>query len=269
MIVEIVETKVVFNSLIEDIEKQLINCPTLTEFEVAEKFFSEKHEVALRFNRLHQSVMKGGFSLWRESGFMKEDFEILFEHIERGYAQSIKGFHELLSIFISIRDLGSSDKFQYRYWVKEECEDCEGTGGTYVSGKCKTCKGMGRLPEEVVIEGEGEEEYSNMLNMFNDKYHALSEMERITSYEEYINRLNDENVDIEKAVNVHKNNQEFKPDCKLIGEDGNVFNLMAIVYRTLQKEGRKDKGEEMQKRVWASQSYNEALHIFMDYVEIC
>jgi hypothetical protein len=269
MTVGIVEKKVVFYSLIDDISKQLKNVPNLTELEVADQFFSEKHEVALRFNRLHTSVMQGGFSLWREHGYMKRDYEILFEHIERGYAQGIKGFHGLLSIFSFIRDLGSPENFRLSQWVKDDCPDCEGTGGTYVSGKCSTCDGKGRVPEENIIQGEGEEEYKNVLNIFNEKYHLLSEKDKIQSYEEYINRLEEVDVDIEKAVEVHKNNQKLKPDCKLIGEDGNVFNLMAIVYRTLKREGMKDRGEEMQNRVWASQSYAEALSIFSDYVDIC
>ncbi|PLS19081.1 hypothetical protein CVD28_01355 [Bacillus sp. M6-12] len=264
------ETKGLFITLIEDVRKQSKRFPEMTELDVIEKFFSEKHEVAIRLNRFHEEVMAGGLSQWRKNGFMKEDFEIIFEYVEKGYAQEIKGFDDLLSLFTSIRDLGSPEKFSYSEWVKEECTQCEGTGGTYVSGKCTVCDGKGRIPEEVTIVGEGEEQYSNVLNMFNETYQTLNEKERIHSFEEFINRLDEEEVDIEKAVNVHtKSNQKFKPDCKLIGEDGNVFNLMAIVYRTLKKEGMTDKGEEMQERVWACNSYGEALNIFSDYVDIC
>ncbi len=40
-----------------------------------------------------------------------------------------------------------------------------------------------------------------------------------------------------------------KPDCALIGEGGNIFNLMGIAARTLRENGMEDKAEEMKKRI--------------------
>lgn len=59
-----------------------------------------------------------------------------------------------------------------------------------------------------------------------------------------------------------------KPKCKLIGEDGNIFNLMVIASRTLKSYGLKKEAEEMIKRVTNSKSYLEALAIISEYVEI-
>ncbi|MBC8587482.1 hypothetical protein CLLI_15370 [Clostridium liquoris] len=59
-----------------------------------------------------------------------------------------------------------------------------------------------------------------------------------------------------------------KPRCKLIGEDGNIFNLMGIASRTLKKAGMKDKADEMVKRIMESGSYIEALAVISEYVEI-
>lgn len=59
-----------------------------------------------------------------------------------------------------------------------------------------------------------------------------------------------------------------KPDCKLIGEDGNIFNLMGIASRTLRQNGMVDKAVEMRNRICASGSYGEALCIIGDYVNI-
>ena len=59
-----------------------------------------------------------------------------------------------------------------------------------------------------------------------------------------------------------------KPTCKLIGENGNVFNLLAIVQKTLKKNGLIKESKEMSERVFAASSYSEALVIFMDYVNI-
>ena len=50
-----------------------------------------------------------------------------------------------------------------------------------------------------------------------------------------------------------------KPDCPLIGQDGNVFNLIGIVSRTLKENGMAAEASEMSSRVFASGSYSEAL----------
>lgn len=59
-----------------------------------------------------------------------------------------------------------------------------------------------------------------------------------------------------------------KPDCALIGQDGNIFNLVGIAARTLRQHDRKDQAKEMTDRVFASGSYGEALCIIGEYVNI-
>lgn len=62
---------------------------------------------------------------------------------------------------------------------------------------------------------------------------------------------------------------EQKPDCQLIGQNGNIFNLMGIASRTLRANGMADKAKEMQSRITQeAQSYYEALNIIGDYVNI-
>ncbi len=59
-----------------------------------------------------------------------------------------------------------------------------------------------------------------------------------------------------------------KPDCKLIGEDGNVFNLMGLAARTLRRNGLAEQATEMTERVTGCGSYDEALCIIGEYVNI-
>ena len=59
-----------------------------------------------------------------------------------------------------------------------------------------------------------------------------------------------------------------KPDCPLIGADGNIFNLLGIAFRTLREHGLKEQAKEMSDRVFASDSYGEALCIIGEYVNI-
>ena len=60
----------------------------------------------------------------------------------------------------------------------------------------------------------------------------------------------------------------MKPKCKLVGKDGNIFNLMGIASKTLKEENLKEKADEMVYRITKSESYDEALRIIMEYVEV-
>lgn len=61
----------------------------------------------------------------------------------------------------------------------------------------------------------------------------------------------------------------MKPKCKVIGEDGNIFNLMGIVSKILKEAGEHEKADEMVKRITTqAESYDEALAMLMDYVDV-
>ena len=59
-----------------------------------------------------------------------------------------------------------------------------------------------------------------------------------------------------------------KIQVKLSGEDGNIFNLLGITSRALRRSGQKDEAMKLQEEVYASKSYDEALSIIMDYVDV-
>lgn len=65
-----------------------------------------------------------------------------------------------------------------------------------------------------------------------------------------------------------KASEQKKPDCKLIGEDGNIFNLMGIASKILRQNGMAEEAVEMRDRIRASESYDEALCIIGEYVNI-
>lgn len=62
--------------------------------------------------------------------------------------------------------------------------------------------------------------------------------------------------------------EKAKPDCALIGEDGNIFNLMGIASRTLKENGMANEAQERCERVRSSGSYYEALGVIGEYVNI-
>lgn len=63
--------------------------------------------------------------------------------------------------------------------------------------------------------------------------------------------------------------ESLKPDCPLIGQDGNIFNLMGIASRTLRQNGMSEQAAEMRSRITETAgSYSEALGIIGEYVNI-
>ena len=40
-------------------------------------------------------------------------------------------------------------------------------------------------------------------------------------------------------------NKSEKPKCKLLGEDGNIYNLMGIASRTLKKNGLEEEAKDL------------------------
>ena len=63
--------------------------------------------------------------------------------------------------------------------------------------------------------------------------------------------------------------EKVKPKCPLIGADGNIFNLMGMASRTLKRSGMTNEAKEMCDRITSSGSYDEALGIIGEYVDIC
>lgn len=69
------------------------------------------------------------------------------------------------------------------------------------------------------------------------------------------------------GVNPDAPTERRKPECPLIGANGNVFNVMGIAARTLKDNGMADAAKEMRSRVTESGGYDNALAIIMEYVE--
>ena len=59
-----------------------------------------------------------------------------------------------------------------------------------------------------------------------------------------------------------------KPKAKLIGENGNIFNLMAIARRALIAANMKEEADAMVHQVTSQKSYEDALEVIGRYVDI-
>ena len=60
-----------------------------------------------------------------------------------------------------------------------------------------------------------------------------------------------------------------KPKAQVTGQDGSVFNLIAICVKALKRAGQTEQANEMIKRVFASESYDEAIQIMHEYCHLC
>jgi hypothetical protein len=56
------------------------------------------------------------------------------------------------------------------------------------------------------------------------------------------------------------------PEAPIIGQDGNIFNVIGIAARALRENGLADQAKEMSERAFASGSYDQALGVIMEYV---
>jgi hypothetical protein len=64
------------------------------------------------------------------------------------------------------------------------------------------------------------------------------------------------------------NTETKKPVAKVLGKDGNVFNLISICSTALKNAGLKAQANEMTNKVMSSVSYHEALSIMGQYCEL-
>ena len=59
-----------------------------------------------------------------------------------------------------------------------------------------------------------------------------------------------------------------KPVCKLVGEDGNVFNIIGRVSKSLRNVGLKEQASEFTAKAFKCDSYDAVLQLAMEYVDV-
>lgn len=59
-----------------------------------------------------------------------------------------------------------------------------------------------------------------------------------------------------------------KPVVQLLGQDGNVFGIIASVARALKKAGQPEMAKEFTGKAFRCGTYGEVLALVMEYVEV-
>lgn len=74
---------------------------------------------------------------------------------------------------------------------------------------------------------------------------------------------------VDQDDDVDESGLEYKkPVVKLVGEDGNVFNVIGKVSKALNKAGLKDKAESFTNKAFNASSYNEVIKLCQKYVKV-
>lgn len=89
-------------------------------------------------------------------------------------------------------------------------------------------------------------------------------------FEEWLDRKMEEGeIEVCEFNHYDCGNLDYKPVAKLIGQNGNIFNLLGIAKQALIAEGKDERANELQKVVTTQcKSYDEALCVIMNYVEV-
>lgn len=100
----------------------------------------------------------------------------------------------------------------------------------------------------------------------------LEDMKKIADTKEGEKVLPEESPDGSESNNqtdeADNKETDTKITVKLVGENGNIFNLLGIVGKEMKRAKQGDKLKELQTKVFASGSYDEALSIIQQYVNV-
>jgi hypothetical protein len=208
-------------------------CKGMSRLEVISKFFTLRHKAAVQLGNMNYQVENGGWSQWDMNGY-SEDIDDLIEYCKKGIAMKIKHFDKLLEILKDVKMILENMKIHEEN--RESLDDDE-----YY---------------------DGEEEYES-LSRLDDKYYEIDQTELIESFDEFLKRF-DEKTDV-SGIKVEST---IKPKVKLIGENGNVFNIIGKVSKALKQAGQKNKAGEFEEKALNAKSYMEVLCLVAEYVDI-
>ena len=245
---------------------QTKECESMNRLEVIKKYFTPLHKMAVQLGNMNYQVNNGGWSQWQFNGY-DEDLDDLIEYVKKGTKLNLQSFKAIFEILTNIVALGEPS--DYNDTEECECSYCGGSGYIYeyddedneIEVECPECGGEGSWEEDI----DGEERYCELLSEFDDKYYELNEDQVFADFETLlINFDNVKDMDISDV----KFQSSIKPKCKLTGTDGNIFSVIGKVSSCLKQAGMSDKAEEYVNRATKSHSYDEALGVAFDYVDV-
>jgi hypothetical protein len=225
------------------------------------QFVTAQQRAAYQLGTFNSHVRTIGLGQWFLDGYYDEDFIDLLHYAERGYVQHIPLFDKFLKVMESIRQLGKPQ--DYTGLDIDICEDCLGHGIDDDGQPCQTCHGRG----DMTVTTNGENVFSERIDFLNETFDLIEENQLLVSVEEFLTRW-EESIETANVIKFQRQRNPYRPRCNFIGEDGNVFNLIAVAAKTLQQHGLTNQALQMQLDIHNAKNYEEALGIIERYVEI-
>ena len=223
--------------------------------------FSELHKAAVQLGNLNYQVENGGFSQWHFNEY-SDDLPDLLKLCNKGIALNIKGFKLLKSLLIIFEDLPNPNKTEIE---TSTCHNCSGEGtildydleDNEIEVECNECCGSGEIEEEY----DNWQYFGNECHKLDVKYYEYENW--LNDYQELLNRFDEKVKEVTQTII-----EVRKPKCKLTGVDGNIFTLVGVARDALGKAKMKNEAKEMSDKVSKAKSYDEALCIIADYVDV-
>lgn len=179
--------------------------------------------------------------------------------INRIYVNSNEQFEKLYnSNALTLQGLDDTDKNLYSFanWIKNLSEISNPLNMYIIKGK--------QMNEQYGLSGKNK--YPDELRIVCVELKDIKQVDKIIMPRFEINgRWFNDVVDNDVR---REGRNSIKPKCALIGKNGNIFNLMGIASRTLEENNMREKAKEMRDRITTSNSYDEALFIIQEYVEV-
>lgn len=124
---------------------------------------------------------------------------------------------------------------------------------------CCECEVVMKAGDEFFLEGNAAD---------GKVVHAQHSYDRADAEEKARHKCDQECGETESCPFQEESYPYLKPECELIGTDGNVFAIIGKVNATLKRVGQHAKSMEFSDKAMKAGSYDEVLRLLQDYVEV-
>ena len=225
-------------------------------------------------NQAAESAVKSGILTPKERELIKKKFEEEpKEDVKLDWKKNVEGDYEAykdnISFYIYHPDSNYYLKINDKNIVKGTLEVCKAVAIDFLKNKSEKSKPTEKDITFDDIKNISDEQLLSWAGFSSKKDFEDSCDCNYSKKELFEQNYNDLNENYKKLYKELKGNmQNLKPVAKVIGKDGNVFNLIGICMKALKRAGQPEKAKEMQEKIFAAGSYEEALNIMGEYCDL-
>jgi len=237
----------------------------------------KKHNMtatSYELNQAAESAVKSGILTPKERELVKKKFEEEpKEDVKLDWRKNVKGaykaYKDNISFYIYHPDSNYYLKINDKHVAKGTLEVCKAVAIDFLKNKSEKSKPIEKDITFDDIKNISDEQLLSWAGFSSKKDFEDSCDCNYSKKELFEQNYDDLNENYKKLYEELKGNmQNLKPVAKVIGEDGNVFNLIGICMKALKRAGQPEKAKEMQEKIFAAGSYEEALNIMGEYCDL-